>query len=452
MRQNPLKAIFDVRREELPIAILMGLYFFLVITSFWVLKPIKKSIFIGYYEAQNGFHLLSWQLGAAQAELLAKILNMVVAAIAVTVFTALSKRFVRQQLTVIFSVFFIACYFAYSLLLPDDFTRPGHGVTVWTFYLFGDLYSTLMVATFFAFLNDSVTSESAKRLYGVIGFGGVAGGAFVSTTVRTFIKSVSNAGWMLILVAVALVIAGIAIAAGRFIDRINRINRILSQSEIRNPKSEIRNPQSGNPALEGGRLVFSSGYLLAIVGIVGMYEMVSTIMDFQFTSTVVHYMQGAAIGEHFSTVFAITNWMAMFVQLLLTSFVMRRLGVGVALLFLPVAALLGSAGFLVAPILLFGSALNTADNGFSYSINQSAKEALYVPTTKEEKYKAKAFIDMFVQRFAKALAVVLSLGITSVFRDFSSIRWLSALTVVILVGWLATVRYAGKRFEALTSQ
>ena len=49
MAQNPLKAIFDVKREELPMAILMGLYFFLVITSFWILKPIKKSIFIGYY-------------------------------------------------------------------------------------------------------------------------------------------------------------------------------------------------------------------------------------------------------------------------------------------------------------------------------------------------------------------------------------------------------------------
>ena len=73
MAQNPLKQIFDVKREELPMAILMGLYFFLVITSFWILKPIKKSIFIGYYEAQNGFTLLGWHLVAAQAELLAKI-------------------------------------------------------------------------------------------------------------------------------------------------------------------------------------------------------------------------------------------------------------------------------------------------------------------------------------------------------------------------------------------
>ena len=71
------------------------------------------------------------------------------------------------------------------------------------------------------------------------------------------------------------------------------------------------------------------------------------------------------------------------------------------------------------------------DNGFSYSINQSAKEALYVPTTRDEKYKAKAFIDMFVQRFAKALAVGVSLAITAVFQEFATIRWLTAFTVAV---------------------
>lgn len=445
MAQNPLKQIFDVKREELPMAILMGLYFFLVITSFWILKPIKKSIFIGYYEAQNGFDLLGWHLVAAQAELLAKVLNMVVAVVAVTVFTLLARRFVRQQLTTIFSVFFIACYFIYSLLLPNDLSRGGQGLTIWTFYLFGDLFSTIMVATFFAFLNDSVTADSAKRLYGIVGFGGVAGGALGSTTVAALIKSVSNTAWMFILVGVAAVITGIAIVAGR------RVDKTQAPSQLSEAPQEESKEKAGNPALEGAKLVFSSRYLLAIVGIVGMYEVVSTVMDFQFTSTVVHYLDGAAIGKQFSTVYAITNWAAMFIQLFLTSLVMQRFGVGIALLFLPIAALAGSAAFLATPILLLGSALNTADNGFSYSINQSAKETLYVPTTKDEKYKAKAFIDMFVQRFAKALAVVLSLGITLVFKDFSSIRWLSIITVLILVGWIATVRYAGRRFEQLTS-
>ena len=122
--------------------------------------------------------------------------------------------------------------------------------------------------------------------------------------------------------------------------------------------------------MEGARLVFRSRYLLAIVG---LYEMVSTIMDFQFSATVEHFVAGGNIGAHFSLVFAITNVSAMVVQLVFTSFVMTRFGVGIALLVLPVAAFGGSAAFFTVPILWIGSLLNTADNAFSYSINQSAK-------------------------------------------------------------------------------
>jgi len=429
MANNPLKQVLDIRREEWPLALPMCAYFFLVITTFWVLKPIKKGLFIAFYE-RDGFQLLSWQMSGSQAELLAKVLNMGVALVAVAVFTLLSRTLQRQQLTFVFSAFFAVAYVLYSLLLdaPSSFV-------VWSFYLFGDLYSTLMVATFFVFLNDSVNSATAKRIYGLIGVGGVAGGAFGSTVVRSKIRDLATSEWMWVCMGLGALIALCAFLAGR------QVSAEPTQKGSSEPVVA-----DGNPALEGGRLVLRSPYLLSIVAIVGLYEMVSTIMDFQFTSTVVHYLDGAEIGVQFSTVFALTNWVALFVQLFLTSFVMTRFGVGVALLFLPLAALLGSGAFMVAPILWFGSMLNTADNGFSYSINQSAKEVLYVPTTRDEKYKAKAFIDMFVQRFAKALAVGLSLLITTYFAGFESLRWLSLLTVVLLVLWILAVRYVGRVF------
>ena len=80
-KPGALKAMFDIRRDELPLALLMFGYFFLVITSFWILKPLKKSLFIQFYDT-TGFQLLAWHLNAPQAELLAKVLNMVVAMIA----------------------------------------------------------------------------------------------------------------------------------------------------------------------------------------------------------------------------------------------------------------------------------------------------------------------------------------------------------------------------------
>ena len=436
-REIPLKAIFNIRKSELPLALLMFSYFFLVITSFWILKPIKKSLFIQFYE-KAGFDLFAWHMSGPQAELLAKVLNMVVAFVAVAVFTWLVRHFRRQKLSFIFTGFFLACYVVYTFVI-----HAPRSLTVWTFYLFGDLFSTLMVATFFAFLNDSVTPDAAKRLYGLIGLGGVAGGVFGTSTVRVLIARINVVGWLWVCFGLGLIILVVAFGAGRMVEK-------DPPPEPEVAPAAIEKKGKSNPALEGARLVFRSPYLLSIVAIVGLYEIVSTVMDFQFTSTIDYYLSGPAIGKQFATVFAITNIVSMVVQLFLTSFVMTRLGVGVALMVLPVAALAGSMGFMAMPILGMGSALNTLDNGFSYSINQSAKEALYVPTTREEKYKAKAFIDMFVQRFAKAVAVGVSLGITMVFREFSHLRWLSGFTIAVIALWIFAVLYAGRKFREMT--
>lgn len=439
---NPLKQIMNIRKSEVPLAVLMFSYFFLVITTFWILKPLKKILFIGHY-AGTGFDLGSWHMAGSQAELLAKVLNMFVAFVAVIVFSRLSRNLQRQGLSLAFSAFFAVCFVIYAFVL----TIPG-GLPVWTFYLFGDLYSTLMVATFFVFLNDSVQPEEAKRLYGLIGLGGVSGGWFGSEVLRVYVLELSSSEWMWVCLGITGVIALLAIGAGRVVDR----RRSAPPPESAPQSMTTPDPApSSNPAFEGARLVFRSRYLLSVVAIVGLYEMVSTIMDFQFTATVEHYQFGEERDLQFANVYAFTNRFAFFVQLFLTSFVMSRFGVGSALMFLPIAALLGSGAFLAAPVLLLGSVLNTADGGFSYSINQSAKETLYVPTTREEKYKAKAFIDMFIQRFAKAVAVGISLLITTFFVGFESVRWLSIVTVLILVLWIIAVRFAGRKFKELES-
>ena len=103
---NPIKSIFNIRKEEVPLSILMFSYFFLVITTFWILKPLKKTLFITFYD-QTGVDILAWHMRGSQAELLAKILNMFVAFLAVIVFIWLATRDRRQMLTYILSGFFI---------------------------------------------------------------------------------------------------------------------------------------------------------------------------------------------------------------------------------------------------------------------------------------------------------------------------------------------------------
>ncbi len=124
MASRWFKDLFDIHPGERALAGLMSVYFFLVITSFWILKPIKKSIFILYYD-QTGFDLFSWHLNAAQAELLAKVLNMGVAFGAVVVFSALASRLRRQHLTYVFTGFFLASYAGFALVITE--LRPVLG-------------------------------------------------------------------------------------------------------------------------------------------------------------------------------------------------------------------------------------------------------------------------------------------------------------------------------------
>jgi ATP:ADP antiporter, AAA family len=442
-QRHPLKQFAASLREHGALALLMFLYFFLVITTFWILKPLKKAIFVEFYEARGGLDLLGWHLEAAQAEQIAKVLNMVVAAVAVIVFTLLARRLHREQLTNIFCGFFAVTMVVYAFAIASG----GHAVS-WTFYLYGDLWTTLMVATFFAFLNDSFKPEAAKRLYSVVVLGGVAGGAFGAGVLRLFIDDLSYDQWMWVCLGTTAAIAMVATAAGRIV---NRGDGPGARSEAEAKATEESGPQ-GNAALEGARLVFRSRYLMSIVVVLATYELVSSILDFQFTSAATNYLSGNEIGEFFATTYTITNFVSLFVQIVITTWVMNHFSLTVALLFTPAVILLSSGAFLVVPALWLGGALSVSDNAFNYSINQSARETLYTPTTRDEKYKAKAFIDMFMQRFAKVVAVGLNLVVTMVLAtSFFGVRLLSVFSIVLLVVWIAAARYAGKHFERLTA-
>jgi AAA family ATP:ADP antiporter len=268
----------------------------------------------------------------------------------------------------------------------------------------------------------------------------VIGGFVGATFVRAMVEEAGRAPLLL-----ACVGAMVAIAA---------ITYFVHRREGGTPSAEAteKPSYSASAAIEGARLVFASKYLLAILGIIGLYEIVSNIVDFQLAAIVETSIQDEqARDAFFGLVGQITGIGSIVVQLLVTSFVMKRYGVGVALLFLPISILFGSVGFLLVPSLVFVVAMSASDNALNYSINQSAREALYTPTTREIKYKAKAFIDMFVQRFAKVIAVVLNLAFAA-YVGVQDVRWLSIAVIFVLVAWIAIVRYAGRQFEAKAAE
>ena len=433
MWEQAKRQFFDIRRDEWSKATALSLFFFLVIAVFWVLKPIKKGALVGFYEG-NPLNLFGLTFGGAEAEQIAKVLNMIVVYGVVVLFTIMVRHFERQQIVYIFCglLSMLLVWFAYAIV------EPG-GAEVMSFYVFGDIFNSIMVALFWAFTNDVNSPEQSKRLYGIIGLGGVVGGYVGAQFVNSFVESgsVGRQGLILGCIAAMAVIAGIAYY----------VNRYHSMHEETPEEREERRRPSVNAAVEGARMVFSSKYLLAILGIIGLYEIVSNIVEFQLSATVeASDMAGTEIDAFFGLWGQLIGVVSIVAQLFLTPYMMNRRSVGAALLVLPIVDLIFSGGFLLFPALYMVLALSASDNALNYSINQSAKEALYTPTSRDAKYKAKAFIDMFVQRFAKVIAVGLNLAFAA-FVSIVYVNWLSIASIIVLIAWVGVVRYAGYAFK-----
>lgn len=476
---------FDIKKGEWPRALALSFFFFLVIAVFWVLKPIKKGALISFYK-QDPLLLFGFTFGGAEVEQLAKVVNMIVVFGVVVFFTWLVRRFKRQQVVYIFCglISVMLVYFGFAIVSPS-------ATDAWTFYVFGDIFNSIMVATFWAFANDVNDPGESKRLYGIIGLGGVVGGFFGATFVSALVdvqgarELLSTAAgelnlaqqlqkgflelafpvyeqllnfnsWMneqvgftgfeeeligrqsllLLCILAMLTIAGLAAF----------VNKRAPEPE-EDTDDEEQQGQSVSAALEGGKMVFKSRYLLAILGIIGFYEIISNIIEFQLSATVeTSAMQGTEIDSFFGVYGLLIGLVSISVQLFATPYVMNKKSVGAALLILPFLDLLLSVSFLAVPVLWVAAALSISDNSLYYSITQSAKESLYTPTSRDAKYKAKAFIDMFGQRSAKVFAVVLNLAVAA-WVGIEHVRWLSIATIGVLAAYFFVVRYAGKEFQ-----
>ena len=424
----------------------MFVYISLVLTIFWILKPLKKSLFIGQYDGDATFKLVSMEMLGSHAELLAKGMNLVIAFLLVVFLTMVTRLAKRQVLTYTCMGLIIAMtvYFSFQINNPSE-------LTVWLFYWFGDLYISLMLAAFFSFLHDTVDLKNAKRLYGFIVLGAVSGGAIGSTYFR--IEEMTNQQWLHVVIGIGVVICLLAAAAGWMAKTIPHNEPDLTPDEV--PKKKF------NAAIEGASLVFKSRYLIAIAGIVGFYEITSEVLDFQFTAMSERFVDRSELGNHFGTVFAIGNIAALVIQLGFSIFAANfpKYRIHWILLVLPLSIALSSLFFILAPILIAGSLLKISDSTFAYSVNQTGRETLYTPLSRQEKYVARAFVEVFVQRTGKVAALFIAL-LVPIFlstrneagqleTSLLGLQLLGGFTCIIIALWFYCVRIVGRKFESL---
>lgn len=424
---------------------LLMFLFFLGMSVFWTLKPVRKGLFIGHFK-DNPIELFGTVLGGAKLEQAAKLSIVLLALIVGLAVPYLTKRFALREI-----IAAVCGLSAAGLLISSGMADAPGGAFVWLFYVLGDFVNSFVITLLWMLLHNSLSPSRARSTYGAIGIGTVSGGLAGSLFIYLGIESLGRGNVIALaaLPAAAIGLIGYSIAC-RISDRPESVGNCFASSSSRKPDDE-----SGDASALGfwrktiGRSVVPR-YWLGIALLVALYEISSGIIDFQLSVAVEGIAaQGVERESYFGLIGQVQSLVALIVQVFVTGWVLKRWGVGIALMILPFATLFGSVGFLLLPTLTSAMFLSISDNALNYSVNQSAKETLYVPAETEERIAAKSIIDIFVQRVAKAAAMVLNLLLVSRLGP-ESVRWLTVLAIVLIVLWIAVARYTGRKFNLLS--
>ena len=431
-------------KQETGILLALMALFFLAMSVFSALKPIRKGLFIGYFK-DNPLNFFNQTFGGAQTEQLAKLSVVIVAVVVAVFFIRLMRRFSMRQVLAIVCLISILGLTGSYFLIGDP-----HVSFVWGFYIFGDFINSLIISLLWLLLHNAVDIKQAKKIYSMIGIGTVAGGLFGALFVY---QTVSYLGREIV-VALSIVPIFIVGMLGYFLackmqdSSGKRRNCIVKEQEF----PESKNLNKASSLINGDKGLSSYKYWIGIALLVGIYEISSGIIDFQL-SVAVENVQATAYERdmYFGLIGQVQNFLALIVQVFITGWVLKRWGVGIALLILPFATLFGSVGFLLLPTLANAMFLSVSDNALNYSVNQSAKETLYVPTNSDERIAAKTVIDVFVQRFAKAFAVILNLVLVTQI-GVQNIRWLSVFAIALMISWIFIARVTSRKFESFAME
>lgn len=396
-----LRTLTDVRPDEYLPTGLMFTYGFFALSSYYVLKPARNSVFVDRVGADYLPHVY------------------VVAALVVIVLMLAYSRWVDrvdERRLLLSTLAFLA------LVLVGFWWLLGRGagpVVAGSFYVWCKLYSLVLVSQFWLLGNRIFTTRQARRLFGPIGAGLVTGGIAGSLLA-------SEAGvWVgtedLLLVAVGLL--GVCALL------VQRLQPFVGAGEYASGRV-VEEIQEG--AL---RLLRDSSHLRTIALILGLTTLAGTLVDWQFNKAVDLFIPGEdAKTAYFGQFFVWLNVGSVVVQLLFTSFVLKRLGVGVAMLALPVTLTAATVGVAAAPVLLTAALAKGSEGALRYSLDQSTRELLYLPVPTEVKVKVKPLVDLAVVRGGSGVAGLILLGATAGLGF--SIRQVALLTLIVLAAWI----------------
>lgn len=444
-----LRIFARVREGEGITSLLLLANIFLILTAYYFVKPLRE----GWLAISDIQGLSKLEVKAYSAFGQSILLIMIL-----PIYAKLTAIWTRRELITRIGVFFVVMLFVFWLLQPDFIFKdvPFIGVA---FYLFVGLFSVTLVAQFWSFASDIFGAESGKRLFPLIAVGGAAGSAFGAWLGERLIRVSHVEAFDLMLVAIPPL--ALAIILGRWSDR----RGIYGNPSERTTK---RWQQPASPSYEGAfKLLKKYRYLTATALLVLIFNWVvasgDNILFAAVQDTLQQQLNGVAMDPaefskllknattaFYGSLYFWVNIVGLFLQAFIVSRLLRYGGFSTLMLITPIISLIAYISMAIAPALGLIKAMKVAENSSNYSINNTARHMLWLPTSKDMLYQAKPTVDTLFVRLGDGLAALTVLLGTRLFK-FELFTFL-VINIVLVVAWIIIAAFLGREYRHLSAK
>jgi AAA family ATP:ADP antiporter len=425
-----LRLVLDVRPAEATALLWSWLYIFSILCSYYVMRPIRDQAGIA-----GGVNNLQWLFTGTLAGML--LLNIPYGYLVRTLprvrFIPITYRFFAANIL----LFALAMHFA-----------PA-SAQVWVgrvFFIWTSVFNLFVVSVFWAMIVDLFNSEQGKRLFGFIAAGATLG-ATVGSAVTAGLAGLLSPSLLLVAAAVLLEVAVFCVY------RLARLSSALHMPARQGAPSPAR-PEAAEKAVGGGTLAgivhaLRSPYLLNISLFLLLYAVTSTFLYFQQAAIVSGVFRSrAAQTEFFATVDLTVNLLTLAIQIFLTGRIVRCLGVAPTLALLPGISVLGFGALWFAPVLGAVVPFQVLRRAGNFAIARPAREVLFTVLPREDRYKAKSFIDTVVYRLGDQIGAWSYAGLAALGYET---RQFALAAIPLSALWLVNGLWLGRRQDRLAA-
>lgn len=409
------------------------LYLFSVFSAYYVIRPIRDEAGVA-----GGVANLSWLFTGTLVAMM--LVN--------PPFAALVARLPRKRFIGITYRFFMANLLIFLLL----FRTTSGDANVWVgraFFIWTSVFNLFVVSVFWAFMVDLFTSEQGKRLFGFIAAAATVGGIIGASVTASTVQSLGVP--FLLFISMALLEVGVFAAR-----RLGAVAPSFAAASGRAERREASGAGEGAQKPIGGGILagvtnaLSSPYLLNICLYMLLYTILSTFLYFQQAAIVDRsFADRAARTVFFARVDLLVNVLTLGAQCFLTGRIMKRVGVAMTLTFVPALTAVGFLWLGIMPTVAIVVGFTVLRRAGNFAFARPTREVLFTVVSREDKYKAKNFIDTVVYRLGDQVGAWSSSLVAMAGLGAGAIAWAA---VPLALAWVGNAWWLGRRQEALSTE